>query len=377
MLRFKKHNNVLATIASIVAVIATLSLSACVKDDDTTVTDEDKTQPSASDFTDLLTNQIDEVIIPTMVTYQSKMLAFVNTVNGLATSVDTVNLTATRNAFKAGYLAYQAVAVHNYYATANAGLVENTNLYPVDPSILGNLISNRSYNFGASAQMRANGFPALGYMLYSSSDAVAYFNADNNRIDFLVALVNSMKIKADDLVTQWSGNLRTNFVSNGGTALGSSISVQLNEGLVYYEDHIRENKVGIPIGILGPNDTPIAADATKIEAYHQSFAEGNEDFTLELVKASIEEMEDFYLGESMLKVNGIGYDDMLNIRNQASVDQDIKSIFTAIYAKLNERSSISGNQDLYNSIQSLVTIYKSDLLPLLNVQDADGLNDGD
>ena len=88
-------------------------------------------------------------------------------------------------------------------------------------------------------------------------------------------------------------------------------------------------------------------------------------------------MEDFYLGESMLKVNGIGYDDMLNIRNQASVDQDIKSIFTAIYAKLNERSSISGNQDLYNSIQSLVTIYKSDLLPLLNVQDADGLNDGD
>lgn len=305
------------------------------------------------------------------------MTSFVIAVNGLAVSIDTTNLKATRDAFKDAYLAYQAVAVHNYYATANAGLVENTNLYPVDPSVLSNLISNRSYNFGTSAQMRANGFPALDYMLYHAADGVAYFSADNNRIDFLTALVTSMKSKSDDLVTQWTGNLRTNFISNGGTALGSSISVQLNEGLVYYEDHIRENKVGIPIGKLGPNDSPIAADATKIEAYHQSVATSNEDFTLALLKAAIEEMEDFYLGESSLQVNGIGYDDMLIIRNKAAVDQDIKTIFATIYAKINERNSISGNQELYNSIQALITIYKSDLLPLLNVQDADGLNDGD
>lgn len=359
------------------AVMAILSLSSCTEDGETAVPDEEQNQPSATDFTDLLTNQINEVIIPTMVTYQTKMSAFVSAVNALATSIDTTNLTATRNAYKEVYLAYQAVAVHNYYATANAGLILNTNLYPVDPSVLDNLISNRSYNFGTSAQMRANGFPALDYMLYNATDGVAYFNADMNRIDFLSALATSMKTKADDLVTQWSGNLKTNFVTNGGTALGSSISVQLNESLVYYEDHIRENKVGIPIGKLGPNDSPIAADPTKIEAYHQSVAAGNEDFTLDLLKASIEEMEDFYLGESALQVNGTGYDDLLKIRNQAAVDQDIKNLFATIYTKISERNSISGNEDLYNSIQKLVTLYKSDLLPLLNVQDADGLNDGD
>ncbi|MFT4755688.1 MAG: hypothetical protein ACI91R_000324 [Vicingaceae bacterium] len=359
------------------AVMATLSLSSCTEDEDSVVTGEGQNQPSETDFTDLLTNQVNEVIIPTMVTYQNKMTAFVSAVNGLTASIDAVNLTATRNAYKEAYLAYQAVAVHNYYATANSGLVQNTNLYPVDSTVLNNLVSNRSFNFGTTAQMRANGFPALDYLLYHASDGVAYFNADGNRIDYLSALVTSMKSKADDLVAQWSGNLKTNFVSNAGTALGSSISTQLNESLVYYEDHIRENKVGIPIGRLGPNDSPIAADATKIEGYHQSLAAGNEDFTLELVKAAIEEMEDFYLGESSLQVNGTGYDDMLIIRNQAAVDQDIKNLFTAIYTQINERSSISGNPELYNNIQALVTIYKSDLLPLLNVQDADGLNDGD
>lgn len=351
-------------------VMATLCLSSCTED-------EEQIQPSATDFTDLLTNQVNEVIIPTMVTYQNKMTAFVSAVNGLAASIDAVNLTATRNAHKEAYLAYQAVAVHNYYATANTGLIDNTNLYPVDPAVLDDLISNRSFNFGTTAQERANGFPAIDYMLYHASDGVAYFNADGNRIDFLSALVTSMKSKSDDLVAQWSGNLITNFISNGGTELGSSISVQLNGSLVYYEDHIRENKVGIPIGKLGPNDSPIPADATKIESYHQSLSAGNEDFTLELVKAAIEEMEDFYLGESSLQVNGTGYDDILLIRNQAAVDQDIKTLFTAIYTLIDERSSISGNPELYNNIQALVTIYKSDLLPLLNVQDSDGLVDGD
>ena len=358
-------------------VMATLSLSSCTEDEDSAVTGEEQNQPSATDFTDLLTNQVNEVIIPTMVTYQNKMTAFVSAVNGLAASIDAVNLTATRNAHKKAYLAYQAVAVHNYYATANTGLIDNTNLYPVDPAVLDDLISNRSFNFGTTAQERANGFPAIDYMLYHASDGVAYFNADGNRIDFLSALVTSMKSKSDDLVAQWSGNLITNFVSNGGTDLGSSISVQLNESLVYYEDHIRENKVGIPIGKLGPNDSPIPADATKIESYHQSLSAGNEDFTLELVKAAIEEMEDFYLGESSLQVNGTGYDDILLIRNQAAVDQDIKTLFTTIYTLIDERSSISGNPELYNNIQALVTIYKSDLLPLLNVQDSDGLIDGD
>ncbi|MEL6718516.1 MAG: hypothetical protein AAFP82_07355, partial [Bacteroidota bacterium] len=176
---------------------------------------------------------------------------------------------------------------------------------------------------------------------------------------------------------RWSGNLKTNFIENGGTQLGSSISVQLNESLVYYEDHIRENKVGIPIGRLGPNDSPIAADATKIEAYYQAQAEGNDQFSLALLKAAVEEMEDIYLGETIEGVNGKGYEDLLLARGQASIDEDIKAQYQKIYDLIDKRSNIAGDESLYSAIQEIVTLYKSDLFPVLNIQDADGANDGD
>lgn len=333
--------------------------------------------PTETDFTDHLTNQINEVIIPTMETYQAKMLDFTAAVDGFVASTDEANLADVRSAYQAAYLTFQATAVHNYFANVNLGLIETTNLFPIEVSLLENLIETESYNFSTTAQQRANGFPALDYLLYGPSDVLVYFNADVKRLAFLAALVSDMKSKADLLLSRWNGSLKMNFIDNGGTQLGSSISVQLNESLVYYEDHIRENKVGIPIGRLGPNDSPIPADPTKIEAYYQSLFEGNESFTLALLRASVEEMEDIYLGETSKGTNGQGYDDLLIAREQSSVDGDIKSHYQDIYNLLSSRTSITGDEALYETIQNLVTLYKSDLFPLLNVQDADGANDGD
>ena len=356
---------------SLVAFVAvSLFLTACQSkagDDD---------GPTETDFTDHLSNQINEVILPTMQSYQDKMEGFVAAVNKFVSAVDETNLTDVKLAYQDAYLAYQAAAVHNYFATVNQALITTTNLFPIETSLLENLIETESYNFSTAAQERASGFPAIDYMLFGPSDVLTYFNEDAKRLAFLEALVTDMKQRADRVFNSWSGSLKTNFIENGGTELGSSISVQLNESLVYYEDNIRENKVGIPIGRLGPNDSPIPADAKKIEAYYQSLREGNESFTLALLKAAVEEMEDMYLGETSTGANGQGYDDLLIAREQTSVDEDIKSRFTAIYSLISSRNSISGDESLYDGIQALVTIFKSDLFPVLNVQDADGANDG-
>lgn len=334
-------------------------------------------KPTETDFTDHLSNQINGVIIPTMKAYQRTMTDLVVAVDNLESSLNEANLQVVKTAYQEAYLVYQAVAVHNYYATPNLNLINTTNLYPIDNESLVGFISSEAYNFNTSAQERANGFPALDYLLYGTDQVLASFQEDRNRLAFLKVLVNDMKLKADALVDRWSGNLKNNFVENGGTQLGSSISVQLNESLVYYEVHVRENKVGIPIGRLGPNDSAIEPDATKIEAYYQSLAEGNEQFTLALLRAAVEEMEDIYLGETIEGVDGKGYDDLLLAREQASVNKDIKAQFQKIYDLIDKRTSISGNEDLYSVIQEIVTLYKSDLFPVLNVQDADGANDGD
>ena len=98
-----------------------------------------------------------------------------------------------------------------------------------------------------------------------------------------------------------------------------------------------------------------------------------------MVKESIQEMEDLYLGGNTSRDDLInsGYDRLLISRGHTEVDSDIKSQFDLIYTKIEERTSITGNTDLYDAIQGLITILKSDLFPLLNIQDADGKNDGD
>ncbi|MEL6558528.1 MAG: imelysin family protein [Bacteroidota bacterium] len=357
----------------LIMVIAGISLQACTDDEGGNESDD-----SENDFTALLTNQIDGVILPAMEAYQDEMTDFESAVQGVSLPLDNGALTSLRNAFSEAYTAYQVAAVHDYFSTSSIGLTERTNLYPIDLTVLETLVDSESNNFGSDDHERADGFPAIDFMLYGSDDVLAYFNEDEKRLAFLNALVSNMKTISDDLVSQWT-SLREPFSESAGTGLGSAISGQLNGSLAYYEFTIREDKVGIPIGLVGPNDSPITPDATKIEAFYRSQADGNDNFALSLVRTAVEEMEKIYLGTNSSGVNGQGYDDLLTARDQESIDADIKAQFQSIYTEIDSRSSITedNNRELYDLIQGLVTLYKSDLFPILNIQDADGANDGD
>lgn len=348
-------------------VLSGLGLSSCGGDS--------TNEPGVSDFTDLLTNQIDEVILPTMVAYQQEVSNLAAEIESLAAPVGDEGLSSLRQAYQEANLAYQRAAVHDYFSTASLDLVALTNLYPIEVSTLENLILAGSNRFSSLDHQRANGFPAIDYMLYGPSDVQSYL--DNNRLVFLQEMVGDMKDRADNLASNWA-RIRDNFVAADGTSLGSAISGQLNGSLSYYEFTVREDKVGIPIGKLGPNDSPIPPDVTKIEAYYQSLFDGSDQFAKQLIRAAVEEMEEIYLGTTASGANGQGYDDLLQVRGQAAVDADIKAAFQAIYDELEVRAAITASDTkLYDAVQQVVTYYKSDMLPILNVQDADGANDGD
>jgi len=367
-----KNWNFLCLVSLVVVFMG--ALQACSSDES-----EEDDESDVSDYIALLTHQFDEVLIPTMESYQTEITNFENTLISVASTIDEATLATLRQHFESAYLAYQSAAVHDYFSTSTVDLVELTNLYPIEISTLDELITSESRAFEDISHARANGFPAIDYMLYGPDDVLTYLNEDTKRIDFLKALISDMKSRSDELITQWN-NLREPFISSDGTGLGSAISSQLNGSLSYYEFTVREDKVGIPIGRVGPNDSPIDPDATKIEAYYHSLASGNEDFTLLLVQTAVEEMEDIYLGSTSSGTDGQGYDDLLAAREQTAIDSDIKAQFATIYAEIGSRGSINSednNAVLYNAIQGLVTLYKSDLFPILNIQDADGANDGD
>ena len=331
------------------------------------------------DYTELLKNQINDVIIPSIDTYNNETKALFESSINFCDSKNEENLIILLEAYNSSYKSFQSAALHNYYANINYDLVNTTNLFPIDTLLLAEFITSKTYNFSSNSQERANGFPALDYLFYSSMNPLDSFASDENRCDYVLKLSESIANKAGQLYSMWTGSLKENFISNDGVEIGSSIHVQLNSALSYFEDHIRENKVGLPIGRIGPLDSPIESDPTKIEAYYQSKHDGNDLFALSLVKESIQEMEDLYLGGNTSRNDliNMGYDRLLVSRGHTEVDSNIKSQFDLIYEKIEGRTSISGNTDLYDTIQGLITIMKSDLFPLLNIQDADGKNDGD
>lgn len=331
------------------------------------------------DYTELLTNQINDVIIPSIDTYKNDTKALFESSTIFCDSKNEENLITLLEAYNSSYKSYQSAALHNYYANINYDLVNTTNLFPIDTLLLADIIASKSYNFSSNSQKRANGFPALDYLFYSSINPLDTFVLDENRCDYVIRLSESIANKAGQLYSMWTGSLKENFIGNDGIEIGSSIHVQLNSVLSYYEDHIRENKVGLPIGRIGPLDSPIESDPTKIEAFYHSQYDGNDLFALSLVRESIQEMENLYLGGNASRNDLLnsGYDRLLISRGHAEVDTNIKSQFDLIYTKIDERTSITGSTDLYDAIQGLITIFKSDLFPLLNIQDADGKNDGD
>ncbi len=332
----------------------------------------DGEEPEENEFLLLLNNQVDEIIIVAAQNYETQMQSFDASVETFVQETTSENLELVRNSFDNAYLAYQRLAIHNYFATSRRSLVEQSNLFPADEIILDGLIENQSFDFTANEHRMANGFPAIDLMIFGQPEGIDYFTSNENRVNFLNALVNFLTTEAETISASWTGNLRDNFVNNGGTVLGSSISVQLNQSVVYWEERVREDKVGIPIGRLGPLDTPIPANPSLIEAFNRSQFDGNEDFTLSLVRAAVEEMQRLFTGGE-----GQGYDDLLINREQVDLVNDINEQFSEIINEIENRSSISGNENLYDAIQEIVTLFKGDLLPILNVQDADAANDGD
>ncbi|MEM6769578.1 MAG: hypothetical protein AAF597_03245, partial [Bacteroidota bacterium] len=84
-------------------------------DPDTMVVDPD-TMMVEVNIANLLINQIDELIIPSSEKYQLEMGDFLSAVEAFVDNPDANTLASVRSAYLEANLAYQAIAVHDYYA---------------------------------------------------------------------------------------------------------------------------------------------------------------------------------------------------------------------------------------------------------------------
>lgn len=333
----------------------------------------------------MLANYADNVIIPRYTAFQQDMEALEISANAFATTPDVDRLVALRAEWESAYLSWQRCAMFEFGPAANVVLRSTCNTFPTDTSDIHNNITTGSWVLGSASNIDAIGLPALDYLLHGIGDTdaaiVAKYDSDpyaDNRVEYLLALIDQMKTKIDQVANQWSSGYRGTFVSSSGTDIGSSLSLMVNDLNFDYE-LIKNAKIGIPLGV----QTLGIARPEYTEAFYSGISK---DLALESLRAN----RDVYRGMSESGNNGTGLDDYLiflgaqhtngtlheAITNQFSAsDQALSAVADPLSESIVNTPSVVENA--HTKIQQHVVLYKTDMASALGVLITYADGDGD
>lgn len=355
---------------------------ACSSTDDSTGSNTDEFSRSG-----LLVNLADNIIIPSLQDFGSKMTTLKTSVESFAASPNQANLNTARTNWLTAYKSWQHVEMFNI------GKAEELNqyyffmnIYPVTVSDIENGVSSGTYDLNSSSYHDAQGFPALDYLLYgvASDDAsiVAKFSTDANAQgykDYLTDVVNQMDGLTQQVITDWTSVYRNQFVASTDNTATSSLNKFVNDFIFYYEKGLRANKFGIPSGVFSTTPLP-----EKVEAFY------NKEVSKLLALEALNAVQDVFNGKAFNGSQaGESFKTYLEFLN---ANGDGQSVSTAINNQFNvARTQIQGldnnfNQqiitdnskmtDTFDALQMAVVFLKVDMVQAFNISvdyvDGDG-----
>ena len=361
------------------------SWQGCTKDKEP---DIDKNLPSVDDYDRvlMLSNYANAYIVPAYTEYKSQLNNLTSDVQNFTGSPSITTLQNLRIKWETALLVWQDVAFLELGPAAYIGLRSQTNLYPVDTTLIHTNISLGTYNLQAASNFDAKGLQAIDYLIngiaLNDQAIVDYFNATPNAKLYLQDVASELLTNATYVQNEWSVSFAQSFVSNSASnAQGSSVSDLLNAIVQHYETYVRKGKIGLPAGVFnGFSQLPMPEH---VEAYYYGQS-------LPFVYRSLNALQKILKGEAYeTTTNGEGLDDYLNfVQAQTAgqplelvIDNQINTIKTqldAINDPLSNEvvSNNAGVQNVYQPMQQLVPQLKIEVTDALGVmityQDTDG-----
>ncbi|MGJ8592393.1 MAG: imelysin family protein [Aquaticitalea sp.] len=366
-----------------IAILFSLALIvACSSSDDSSGSHTD-------DFnrTELLVNLADNIIIPSLQDFGSKMTTLKTSVQTFTTTPNQANLDAARTNWLTAYKAWQHVEMFNIgKAEALNQYYFFMNIYPVTVSDIETGVSTGNYDLNTSAYHDAQGFPALDYLLYgvASDDAaiISKFSTGTNAQGYktyMNAVVDQMNTLTQQVITDWTTVYRNQFVTSTENTATSSLNKIVNDFIFYYEKGLRANKFGIPSGVFSTNPLP-----EKVEAFYNKSA--SKELSLEALNA----VQDVFNGKAFNgSSTGASFKTYLDYLNTQREGQNVSTIINnqfdlartkiqALDANYNQQI-ITDNSKMtmaYDALQMAVVYLKVDMVQSFNIaldfQDADG-----
>ncbi len=372
-----------STLTTLMILGAMMFYAACGDNDP----DDPQVDPESYDRAAMLNNLADNYIVPSYNNYVLQTDSLKNVVNSFTASPSLSGLLDVRNQWKEALLTWQDVAFLEFGPAESISLRGQTNVYPIDTTVIIDNITTGSYDLQLPANFVGKGFQALDFLLYkpgfTDQDIVDYYTNNANAVSYIQDVATELYTNADYVYSQWQSSYTATFKgSNTSNAQGSSVSNMVNALSMHYETYVRKGKVGLPSGAFnGFSQTPMP---DHVEAYYYGQS-------LPFAVREMVAIGKYIRGEGYTTgTNGQGLDDYLNHVEAQSGGQNlsvvIDSQITVIISNMNAINdplsdevvnNTQGVETLYQSMQLLVPYIKVDLTAALGVLVTYQDNDGD
>ena len=353
---------------------------------------EDNSTPASSDNYDrkeLLSNLVNNIIIPAHQNFNNELQLFESTVNSFDDDRSISNLEMIQDQFIVAYRAWQYIEMFNIGYAEEIYYASKMNIYPANTTrILENIYSDNVDLDGNSNQFSAQGFPAIDYLLFGVAEnniqILDIYSIDNNStFTYLNLLVSKMIDNTDAVIDYWETN-RQDFINSTGNTSSSSLNMLANDFVYYYEKGLRANKIGIPAGVWS-GEIP-----QNVEAYYKS--DISKILAIEGLQASTNFFKGIHFGQSQTNGEGLydylAYLDDTNYSDSSmfiGLQDDILDSFDNSMIKLEQLNNNFALQietdnikmlEAYDAIQQGVVRLKTNMLSILGISvdyyDADG-----
>lgn len=210
------------------------------------------------------TNLADNIIIPSLESFKTSLETFSDANSTFVASPDQVNLDNLRAAWLDAYKKWQLVEPFDIGQAEVIGYRNQMNIYPTDVDNIESNIENGNYDLTHDNNNDAVGFPALDYMLYGLADSdTELLNKyqDVKYITYLTDLIEAMSMITEEVLTDWTTNYRSTFISSTSNTDTSATNMFINDFMIYFERKLRTNKIGTPSGVFASDIFPEKAEA--------------------------------------------------------------------------------------------------------------------
>jgi len=345
---------------------------------------EDNTESTTFDRQEMLTNIMDNRIIPAFAQLNTEVDALKSSLDTFADNPSAATLGAAKTAWETAYLTWQSCNAFNFGPAGQSGirqvLVQEIGTFPVDATQLNTYLMAGDVSFN-NFDRDTRGFLAIEYLLFNEGDAAVlarFQGTDASKYkDYLKALGGNLQGFVNTANGSWAG-YRDEFISNDGTDVGSSTSEFYNEFVKSYEA-AKNFKVGVPAG-KRPGQTQ--AEPDKVEALYSGKS-------FKFLKAHLESIDAIWQGTTWAGEDGIGFKEYLqSIEGGDELISSTETQYALMIAALDKFSEteklseaiVNRTTDvdaLQEEMQKQTRFYKSDMSSLLGISITFNSGDGD